>query len=257
MINVASMSITIRCGRAPAFQAFRRARARASRNAAEQRRIGSDRRDHPKGGRVGSDRAEQRLLLAHGAQVGQAVAAVGQHHRQVAHDAARIVPAAPLAHRRQTLRQRRRQAEPVGRLGQQPAPACDTSPSPSDATSTVKRRPSRCTLKVILPSRGFDLRHAEESLLSRTVQRPRPPGPQLLHARSGLGNRTTSAPRVEHVGGPGFFVNLHRIARRRGGAEVSQPGPPARLMGGDASCSTKLGPNPAPRSRRCLDRTSN
>src|SRR3954447_10777833 len=62
----------------------------------EQRRIGGDRRDHPEGGRVGRDRAEQRLLLAHGAQVGQAVAAVGEHHRQIAHDAAAIVPAPPL-----------------------------------------------------------------------------------------------------------------------------------------------------------------
>jgi hypothetical protein len=66
------------------------------------------------------------------------------------------------------------------------AAACDTSPTPSGATSTVKRRPSRCTFKVILPSRSFEPQQPEESLLRRTVQRPRPPGPLLRHVRSGL-----------------------------------------------------------------------
>src|SRR4051794_23654936 len=65
-------------------------------------------------------------------------------------------------------------------------PACDTKPSPSAATSTVNRRPARCTFKVTLPSRSFDRRQAEEFLLRRTVQRPRPVGAALLHARSGL-----------------------------------------------------------------------
>jgi len=41
---------------------------------------------------------------------------------------------------------------------------------------------------VILLSRSFRLRQPEESLLRRTVQRPRSSGPLLLHARSGLAN---------------------------------------------------------------------
>ena len=50
----------------------------------------------------------------------------------------------------------------------------------------MKRRPSRCTFTVILPSPGFDLRQAEESLLRRTVPRPRTSGPRPFHERSGL-----------------------------------------------------------------------
>src|SRR4051794_18602489 len=65
-------------------------------------------------------------------------------------------------------------------------PACDTKPSPSDVTSTVKRRPSRITFKVTLPSSHLGPRHTEECRLRRTVQRPRSSGPQLLHEQSGL-----------------------------------------------------------------------
>jgi hypothetical protein len=39
---------------------------------------------------------------------------------------------------------------------------------------------------VILPSRSCGLQHHAESLLRRTVKRPRPPGPLLLHEQSGL-----------------------------------------------------------------------
>lgn len=44
---------------------------------------------------------------------------VGEHHRQVAHHPARIVTTAPLTHRRQPLRERPRQPQPVGHLSQQ------------------------------------------------------------------------------------------------------------------------------------------
>ncbi|MDP8909676.1 MAG: hypothetical protein M3N47_11310 [Chloroflexota bacterium] len=47
-------------------------------------------------------------------------------------------------------------------------------------------RPSRCTLKVILPSRFFVLQQAEESLLNRTFRRPDPSRGAHLAARSGL-----------------------------------------------------------------------
>src|SRR4051794_1944136 len=88
------------------------------------------------------------------------------------------------------------------RAGGQPAPAdelceldhvlvaldtaCDTSPPPSGTTSTVKRRPSRCTFKVIPPEPGLRTSAPEDSLLRRTVERPRSTGPLLRHERSGL-----------------------------------------------------------------------
>jgi hypothetical protein len=75
----------------------------------QQHRVMGDRVDHPKRGRVRSDRPEQRPLVADRTQVGQTVAAVGDHHRQIAHHPTRTVPATPLAHRRQRPRQRRGQ----------------------------------------------------------------------------------------------------------------------------------------------------
>src|SRR5690242_617864 len=92
-------------------------------------------------------------------EVGQAVAAVGEHHREIANDPAHVVAATRAS---------------------RALPACETSPSPSGVTSTVKRRPTCVTFKVILPSRSFELRQPEEFLLRRTVQRPRSSGPQLL-----------------------------------------------------------------------------
>src|SRR3954452_22898152 len=180
------MSITIRCGRAPAFQAFARARARASRSAPSS--VGS-----------AAIAAITRKAVASDATGPNS----GSRSPPARRAARQSPPSASITARSRTTRPRscpprrsRILARPSDNAAvrpslsaasaNSPAPACDTSPSPSDATSTVKRRPSRDTLKVILPSRGFDLRHAEESLLNRTVQRPRPPGPQLPHARSGL-----------------------------------------------------------------------
>jgi hypothetical protein len=72
----------------------------------------------PNNRRVRGDLPEQRLLVAHRAQVGQAVAAVREHHRQIAHHPPRVVLAAPFAHRRQRARELPRQPKAVGRLRQ-------------------------------------------------------------------------------------------------------------------------------------------
>jgi hypothetical protein len=66
----------------------------------EQPRVVRDPVDQPKRRRVRRDRPEQRLLITHRPQVRQAVAAVGEHHRQIPDHPARIVPAASLAHPR-------------------------------------------------------------------------------------------------------------------------------------------------------------
>jgi hypothetical protein len=85
----------------------------------EQARVSSDPIDHPERRRVRGDRPEQHLLVTDCAQVGQTVAAIGQHHCQVPDHAARIVPAAPLAHARQRPRERVGEPEPIRALGQQ------------------------------------------------------------------------------------------------------------------------------------------
>ena len=153
----------------------------------KQRRVAGDRIDDAKRRGVRGDLPEQRLLVAHRAQVGQAVAAVGQHDRQIAHHAAGIVPAAALAHRGQAVRERPRQPQPVGRLGQQSrarvrhqalsvrrdfygetAPIAlhpqGDPPEPVCRPSTPRRIPAQ----------------ADSSAAPRS-------GPRLLNARSGLG----------------------------------------------------------------------
>jgi hypothetical protein len=85
----------------------------------EQAPVAGDPIDDPKRRSVRRDLAEQRLLVADRAQIRKAVAPIGEHHRQVAHHPAGIVPAPPLAHPDKAPRQRPCQAQPVGRLGQQ------------------------------------------------------------------------------------------------------------------------------------------
>jgi hypothetical protein len=75
--------------------------------------------DHAPRSRVRSDPAEERVLVAQHAQVTQRVAAVGEHHRQISHHVAGIVPAATPAQPRQAGRQRIGEPEPVGDPGHQ------------------------------------------------------------------------------------------------------------------------------------------
>ena len=96
-----------------------RARARAARSrasAASSRPLSSR---HAVG--VRRDRAEQFGLTAQHRQVGDRLTAVGEHHRHIHRDPARIMPRSPLPQRRQRLRHRRGQAGRVGQIGQQPS----------------------------------------------------------------------------------------------------------------------------------------
>ena len=78
---------------------------------AEQLGVAGDRLDRAPGGGIGGDRAEERLLVAHGAQVGEVLAAGGEHHREVAHHPAGVMDSAALAHRREAPRERLRQPD--------------------------------------------------------------------------------------------------------------------------------------------------
>lgn len=123
----------------------------------------------PKRRRARRDSPERRLLAAQRTKVGQAVPAIGHHHRQVAHHAAVIVPGPARLQTGQAQRQRLREPGLVGDLGEQRAARMRHQPSPSALTSTVKLRASHCTFKVILPSRSCRPRTPAESLLTRTV----------------------------------------------------------------------------------------
>ncbi len=75
----------------------------------------------PERGRVRRHRPEQRVLVTHRSEIGKAVSAVGEHHRQVADHAPGIVPGLALLQTRQTHRQRRGEPALVGDLRQQRA----------------------------------------------------------------------------------------------------------------------------------------
>ena len=183
--------------------------------------------DHPKRRRRRGHVPEQRLLLAQRAEVGQAVAAVGEHHREIADDTADVMATAAPTQTAELDRQRTRQAGLIATRASSALPACETNPSPSGVTSTVKRRPARVTFKVILPSRSFRLQHPEESLLRRAVKRPRPTGPLLLHARSGL--ETWIQNRRDRCHDPPAAGRPARDARCPAAYEHERRGPPCPL----------------------------
>ena len=141
--------------------------------------------DEPKrrGGR--RDIAEQRLLITERTEICQAVTAIAEHHREITDHAALIVPRLPLLQTRQLARERPISPVLSATRANSAHPACETSPSPSGTTSTLIWRPSRVTFKVILQARFQGLDNPRIPAQADS-QRPRPPGPQLLNAKSGL-----------------------------------------------------------------------
>ena len=77
----------------------------------------------------------------------------------------------------------------VSDLGQQGAARMRHHPVSGRRHIYLHPAPIARHLHVILPSWFLDLQQAEESLLRRTVKRPRPPVPTLFHAQSGLTGR--------------------------------------------------------------------
>jgi hypothetical protein len=80
---------------------------------------GRDPVDHPKRRRVRRHLPEQHVLLTNGTEVRHALAAVGQHHREIADYPARVMPATPLLDRCQPQRQRPRESDLVSNLRDQ------------------------------------------------------------------------------------------------------------------------------------------
>ena len=80
---------------------------------------GCDPVDHPKRCGVRRHRSEQRVLLSDRTELRDALAAVDQHHREIADHAARIMTATPLLDRSQPQRQRLREPQLVSHLRNQ------------------------------------------------------------------------------------------------------------------------------------------
>jgi hypothetical protein len=96
-------------------------------------KLGVDRLDDPVGGALGGDLAEEDLLAEQDAEVGDAVAAVGDRDGEVAQDDSRIVSGAALAGGRHRARERLGEAGAVGELGDQKRPRV------GDQSLTVRR----------------------------------------------------------------------------------------------------------------------
>jgi hypothetical protein len=123
---------------------------------------------HTPGGRVGGHLAEERLLVAERAQVGQAVAAVGKGEGEIAHDTARVMARAALAN----ANERPEKAPVSPTRSASPAtsavPARDVSPRASATTCTLSIGLAGFTRMVILLGRGIRKAQPESSLLRRT-----------------------------------------------------------------------------------------
>jgi hypothetical protein len=83
---------------------------------------------HPPRRRGGGDRAEQLGLLTQDGKITQAVAAVGQQHRQVPQHRARVVPVPRGLATTRPPRKRPGQPQPIGQLTQQRRPGVPGDP---------------------------------------------------------------------------------------------------------------------------------
>ena len=146
--------------------------------------VGRDPIDHPERRRVRRDGTEQRLLIAHRPEIGHALAAVGQHHRQVPNHPARVMPTTSLLQARQPQRQRPGQSNLVSDLRYQRAARVrhqtrsirrDLYGYPASSTHHPQGEP---------PSSGSG--PSTSPRIPAQPDRTEPPGAVLI-ARSGLG----------------------------------------------------------------------
>ena len=121
--------------------------------------------DHAPGGRGGGDRAEQLRLVAQHRQVGQAIATVGQHDRQIAqHGRVRMPPTATLW---AAPAKRPGQPNPVGQLPQQRRAGMPDHTDPVGGDFEAARRVGSLHPQGALLEPGRDLQTAAFSLLER------------------------------------------------------------------------------------------
>jgi hypothetical protein len=152
----------------------------------QQLRLGGDALDDAKRRGVRRDRTEQGLLVAHRAQIGDALAAVGEHHGQVANDPARIMTTPPLFKAGQPPRQRACEPELVGDARQQRAARVREQPGsvrrdfygyPASITHHLQGEP---------PSRGSEPSTSRRIPAQPDVSAPPPTGGAGVTARPGL-----------------------------------------------------------------------
>jgi hypothetical protein len=80
----------------------------------QQARRGCDPVDDAERGRPGRHRPEQRVLVADRAEIGHTLPAIGEHHREIANHATRIMTTPTRLQHRKPQRERARQPHLVG-----------------------------------------------------------------------------------------------------------------------------------------------
>jgi hypothetical protein len=149
--------------------------------------VSGDAVQHPPGGRGRGHRAEQLRLVAQDRQVGKAVTAVGQHHRQVPQHC-RVGVATPST--RLLPAQRLGQPNPVGQLPQQRCPGMAHHPGGISGDFEAGRPVGSLHPQGALLEPGCDLQTAAFSLLERA---PCVPGRAAAHtSRKAEASRPTS-----------------------------------------------------------------
>ena len=99
----------------------------------KQCRLAPDPIDQPERRRVRSDRTEQRLLIPDRPKIRQAIAAVGEHHREIPNHPAWVMPPATLPNADQRNRKIAGEPHPVSDLAEQ------RHPGMGDQTLSVRR----------------------------------------------------------------------------------------------------------------------
>jgi hypothetical protein len=134
----------------------------------------------PPRGRVGSHRTEQIRLVPQHRKVRDRLPTIGEHHRQVDRDPARVMTGPPDPQRRERVTERGGQPGGIGQVGQQPgAGVPDDTPTVSGGND-LRTRPGNLHLESALRG-GMDktldksYRPRSESTFTFPTRRPQPP----------------------------------------------------------------------------------
>ena len=150
-------------------------------------RLRRDSIEHPERGRVRRDRPEQRVLLPDRAEIRDALAAVGQHHREIDDHPAGIMTTTPLLDPRQPARHSAREPELARDLPEQRGPRVRHQPRSVRGDfyrygASVTHHPQGETSKLGIQ----DLSNPKNPCRAGRSRAPAHPGGAGLTARSGL-----------------------------------------------------------------------
>lgn len=139
---------------------------------------------------VRGDRPEQRGLVGQYGDVADRLGAVGDCDREINQYPPEVMTRPRPAHTLQGGAQLPGQPRRIGQVGQQPRPACDTTPTPSAVTMTRGRVLVGCTSKVPLGPDQTGPRQTNFLLINGHFRLPGAPTRRPAHEEPELGSET-------------------------------------------------------------------